>query len=85
VEDRAGQRALCNLLAVVVAQRKTPVKKSDRRVVAGEAGSRSILRNNKNVKMKHCLEEFFILRLKDKVRIYSIYLLPIAIKVNFKI
>jgi hypothetical protein len=66
VEDRAGQHTLCNLLAVVVAQRKTPVKKSDRRVVAGEAGSRSI---PEIIKMKRCLEEFFKLRLKDKVRI----------------
>ncbi|NOR26371.1 MAG: hypothetical protein GQ542_18675 [Desulforhopalus sp.] len=71
MEDHAGQRALCNLLAVVVAQRKTLGTKSERRVVAGEAGNRSI---PQIIEMKHCLEEFFNLRLKDKVRIYWKYI-----------
>ncbi len=71
VEDRAGQRALCNLLAVVVTQRKTPGTKSERSVVAGEAGSRPI---PQIIKMKHCLEYFFFkLILKYNVRIYWKY------------
>jgi hypothetical protein len=52
---------------VVVAQRKTPGKNQKGGVVAGEAGSRSI---PEIIKMKRCLEEFFKLRLKDKVRKY---------------
>jgi hypothetical protein len=61
---------LCNLLAVVVAQRKTPGTKSERTVVAGEAGSRSISRI---IKMEHCLEDFFDIRLNDTGRIYWNY------------
>jgi hypothetical protein len=56
VEYRAGQRALLNLLAVVVMLRKTPGTKLERSAVGGEAGSRSILHI---IKMKHCLEDFF--------------------------
>jgi hypothetical protein len=66
VDDRARQRTLYNLLAVVVAQPKTPGTKSERSAEAGEAGSRSI---PQIIKMKHCLEGFFDIKFKDNARI----------------